>query len=208
MHLTDLDIEALDRIERMNIINSVTGIKPANLIGTISPEGTTNVAIFSSVVHLGSHPPLLGFILRPHYETKRDTYENIIKTKYYTINHVHRSFIKNAHYTSAKFESPVSEFKSCNLTEEYINGFQVPFVKESKLKLGLEFQQEVPIELNKTSLIIGRILLAIIPDEVLEEDGHMDLSAIDDVGISGLNSYYGINKLVTFPYARPGEMDM
>ncbi len=42
----------------------MTGIKPANLIGTISKNQVSSLAIFSSVVHLGSNPALLGFVLR------------------------------------------------------------------------------------------------------------------------------------------------
>ena len=46
MLLDKNDIYELDRIKRLNIINSITGIKPANLIGTKSKEGVNNVAIF------------------------------------------------------------------------------------------------------------------------------------------------------------------
>ena len=53
--MTNQDIDKLERYYRANLINSVTGYKPANLIGTINDEGITNVAIFSSVVHLGSN---------------------------------------------------------------------------------------------------------------------------------------------------------
>ena len=65
MQYTKEDIAALDRISRLKIINSVTGVKPANLIGTINKRGITNLAVFSSVVHLGSNPALLGLISRP-----------------------------------------------------------------------------------------------------------------------------------------------
>ena len=47
MMYTKKDIEQLDRISRLKIINAVTGIKPANLIGTISNAKVTNLAIFS-----------------------------------------------------------------------------------------------------------------------------------------------------------------
>ena len=43
----------MDKIKRLNIVNSITGIKPGNLIATMSKENETNLAIFSSVVHLG-----------------------------------------------------------------------------------------------------------------------------------------------------------
>ena len=35
MYLSKQDIEKLPRINRLNMINSVVGIKPANLIGTL-----------------------------------------------------------------------------------------------------------------------------------------------------------------------------
>jgi flavin reductase (DIM6/NTAB) family NADH-FMN oxidoreductase RutF len=131
-----------------NLINAVTGIKSANLIGTISNAGEKNLAIFSSVIHLGSNPPLIGFIVRPSGEVPRHTYENIRENGFYTINHVHREFIEQAHYTSAKFDRAVSEFEACRLTEEYVGDFPAPFVKESRLKLGMQLEQELPIALK------------------------------------------------------------
>lgn len=61
---------------RANLINKVSGFKPANLIGTKSKSGQTNLAVFNSVVHIGANPPYLGFILRPT-TVERHTYENI-----------------------------------------------------------------------------------------------------------------------------------
>jgi flavin reductase (DIM6/NTAB) family NADH-FMN oxidoreductase RutF len=206
MHITKQDILDLDRIRRLNMINSVTGIKPANLLGTISAEGKTNLAIFSSVLHLGSNPALLGFILRPGGEKTRHTYRNIKETGYYTINHVHKSFALNAHYTSAKFEPEVSEFSACRLTEEYLAGFKAPFVRESRLKLGLSFQDEISIALNDTLLVIGEVEHLFLPDDIMDQEGHLDLIKVDDVGIAGLNSYYSLRRLNKFPYARPGEL--
>ena len=64
-HFTKKNILEMDKVKRLNIVNSITGIKPGNLIGTISNDNFPNLAIFSSIVHLGSNPALLGFILRP-----------------------------------------------------------------------------------------------------------------------------------------------
>ncbi|RRB04383.1 flavin reductase family protein [Larkinella rosea] len=206
MHLTKEDIENTERIRRLNIINSVTGIKPANLIGSISEDGESNLAIFSSVIHLGSNPALLGLIVRPDREAGQHTYDNILKTGFYTINHVQESFIEPAHYTSAKFKRDESEFDKCHFTEEYLPDFMAPFVKESTLKLGMKFRQIIPIELNKTVLVIGEIEQLIVPDEAVDNEGHIDLSRVKDVGISGLNSYYKLEKIAQFPYARPQSL--
>ncbi|MGJ8661580.1 MAG: flavin reductase family protein, partial [Bacteroidota bacterium] len=139
MHLTKEDIKNTDKVDRLNLINGLTGIKPANLIGTVSNDGQENVAIFSSVVHLGSNPALFGFILRPAGDVPRNTYENIKETGFYTINHVHESIVENAHFTSAKFPGDVSEFDKCGLTPIYKEGFKAPFVENAFVQLGMRF---------------------------------------------------------------------
>lgn len=204
MHFRKKDIDILDRITRLKIINSVTGIKPANLIGTIDKSGKSNLAIFSSVIHLGSNPALIGFISRPKTEEVGHTFTNISETGYYTINHIHPEFIKNAPYTSAKFRKEVSEFECCNLTEEFLDEFKAPFVKESSFKMGLRFREKIDITLNDTILVIGEIVELILPETVsLEED--IDLQQTNSVGISGLNTYYSFTKLQQHPFVRLSE---
>jgi flavin reductase (DIM6/NTAB) family NADH-FMN oxidoreductase RutF len=206
MQLTKEDIQKLERTKRLNIINAVSGIKPANLIGTIGDDGQTNVAIFSSVFHLGSNPALLGFIMRPTEDVPRHTYDNIQQNGFYTINHVPIEIVEKAHYTSAKIDRSISEFDRCGLTEEYIGDFRAPFVKECFLKVGLKKVAEVPIEINGTILMIGEIHHLVIPDEAVDEKGYIDLSLYNTAGISGLNSYYSLAPIASFPYARPNEI--
>jgi flavin reductase (DIM6/NTAB) family NADH-FMN oxidoreductase RutF len=205
MIYTKEDIEKLDTVTKLKIINSVTGIKPANLIGTINKKGKTNLAVFSSIVHLGSSPPLLGFISRPETSEVGHTYRNIKETGHYTINHIHPDFVKQAHYTSAKFHATISEFDRCNLTEEHNNNFKVPFVKESTFKMGMSFKQAIDIELNGTVLIIGEVEHLIMPDNAIV-DNDIDLERTNSVGISGLNSYYSLKKIEKHPYVRVSEV--
>ena len=202
MNCTKQDILDCDRIKRLNIINSISGIKPGNLIGSISDKGTTNLAIISSVVHLSSNPPLIGFIMRPRGEVKRDTYNNIRENHLFTINHIPTSHIEQAHYTSAKFDTEISEFDRCGFTPEYIEGFKAPFVKESKIKMGLKLVEEIPIPSSKTTMIIGEIQQLVLPDNAMNETGYINLEQAGTAGIAGLNSYYKLQFLDSFPYAR------
>jgi flavin reductase (DIM6/NTAB) family NADH-FMN oxidoreductase RutF len=96
------EIQDLGKIFKINLINSCSGFKSANLLGSISNEGIPNVAVFSSVTHLGSNPPTLGFILRPT-TVPRDTYKNIKENGIFTINHIYEDIIEDAHHTSAKY---------------------------------------------------------------------------------------------------------
>jgi flavin reductase (DIM6/NTAB) family NADH-FMN oxidoreductase RutF len=201
LHLSSADLEHYERFYRANLVNSITGYKPAMLIGTQNKEGQNNLAIFSSVVHLGADPALVGFIQRP-IGVSGDTFRNIMANGVYTINHVHEGFIEKAHYTSAKFESGISEFDACKLTPYYIEGFSAPFVSESRVRLGMELVEVVPIIHNNTSLVIGRIKHILLDPECLEDDGNINLGKLNSVAVSGLENYHQVQKLRSFPYAK------
>lgn len=89
MQYNKQDIADSDCITRLKIIISVTGIKPANLTGTICDNGKTNVAVFSSEVHLRSIPPLFGFNAKPQTKEVGHTFQNIGGNGQYTIYHIH-----------------------------------------------------------------------------------------------------------------------
>jgi flavin reductase (DIM6/NTAB) family NADH-FMN oxidoreductase RutF len=206
MYWSKEDIINTNKIKRLNLINSVSGTKSANLIGSKSESGQENLAIFSSVIHLGSNPALLGFVLRPDKDVRRHTYDNIIASESYTINSIHASFIDKAHYTSAKFSVDESEFEKCKLEAQYLNEFNAPFVKASKLKMALTLQEVVDIKINSCKLIIGSIEHLHVDQEAIEENGQVNLQKLDTVAIGGLNSYYALNQIGHFPYARTSEL--
>jgi len=201
MRFNTSQLSELEKQYRTNLINCLSGCKPVVLIGTKNNTGKTNVAVFSNIVHIGAHPPLMGFIQRP-VENDSHTYKNIKETGYFTINHVHKVFLEKAHFTSARFEKEVSEFSACRLTEDYIDGFHSPFVKESRVKAGLKFVKEIPIEINNTILIIGQVEQLLVDDEALLLDGNIDLSLTENVCAGGLENYYEIRARRQFPYAK------
>ena len=201
MQLEKKEIDKLERIYRLNLVNSITGVKPANLIATRSKDGNDNVAIFSSVVHLGSKPAQIGFIVRPAGENPRDTFLNIKETGFYTINHISTSFIEKAHYTSANLDLNESEFERMNIDKEFISDFHAPFVKDSAVKIGLKHIESLLLP-NKCTLVIGEIILIKAIDESVNEFGELDLENYDCVGISGLGSYYKLKKLNSYPHVK------
>ena len=200
MYFLKKDIQSLESTYRINIINSITGIKPANLIGTIAKNNITNLAIFSSVVHIGSNPALIGMFSRPVEKVVRNTLTNILSTKMYTINHVHEKYYKNAHKTSVKYSQEESEFDKCNFNEEYLYNFKAPFVKESIIKIGMKYIDHIDINLNNTVLIIGEVQNITIDDSIVSDNGYLNLENAKSVGISGCNSYYSLKKINDLEY--------
>ena len=199
MKFQSKDIKKLNKVYRLNLINSITGIKPGNLIATKSKSGEDNVAIFSSVVHLGSSPAQIGFVLRPQKTRKSDTYINISDSKFYTINHISKEMYVKAHNTSIKDD--VSEFDLLNIKKEFKDDFYAPYVKKSPIKLGMKMIDMIELP-NDCLFVIGEIENLYIESKLLNLDGTLDLEVGDIMGIGGLNTYYELNKIDTLPYVR------
>jgi flavin reductase (DIM6/NTAB) family NADH-FMN oxidoreductase RutF len=203
--ISTIDLKALDKVPRLNLVNSVTGYKSANLIGSISKEGKPNLAIFSSVTHLGSDPALLGFIMRPA-TVPRDTYKNIKETEYFTVNHITKNLIQRAHQTSASYDDTVSEFNETQIEPEYLNSIKQPFVKESPVRLLCKYVNEYLIEENGCIHIIASIEEIYFEEKLLNKDYWLQLEKGNIVAINGLDGYCLPKLIDRFEYARPNIM--
>ncbi len=203
-YFTGEDITNMEQRYRAAFINSLSGFKSASLIGTIDNKGNTNLAIFSSVVHLGANPALIGFINRPD-STSRHTLENILETGFFTINHINHFIYKAAHQTSARYPKEVSEFDATGLTTEFGNQFKAPYVKESHIKFGLAFAEKHDLKINGTMLIIGKVVEVMLPEDCLSPQGAIDVEKASTITISGLDSYHTTQKLARLSYAKPDK---
>jgi len=202
---TPAEWQSWERFYRANFINSLTGFKSASLIGTVNAQGVPNLGIFSSIVHIGSDPALIGFINRP-IAAAPHTLANIKANGFYTVNHIHASFLAQAHQTSAKYPDEVNEFTEVGLTEAYLEGVKVPFVKESPIKYLLSLKEIVPITLNATFLVIGQ-LEQVLMDPSLQptSDGFLHLDQVGSICSNGLDAYYNTNLIDRFAYAKPDK---
>ena len=202
--ITKEDLSQMSKVPRLNLVNCVTGYKSANLIGTVSTEGVLNVAVFSSVTHLGSEPPLLGFILRPT-TVPRDTYKNMKETGYFTVNHITEEMIADAHHTSSSYDETISEFDKTNLEPEFIDNLKVPFVKGSPVKLLCRYVNEYKIEENDCIHIIAAIETIYADYTLFHNDEWMQLDRGNVVAINGLDGYAVPKLSDRFHYARPDK---
>lgn len=198
------EIQSWERFYRANFINSLTGFKSVSLLGSVNKNGRSNLGVFSSIVHIGSDPPLIGYINRPR-KAAPHTMANIELTGAYTINHIHPSFLEKAHQTSAKYPEGVSEFEEVGLTEQFVGNFPAPFVKESLVRYALTLKEILPIHSNDTYLVVGKIHSIQMEDDLLSPDGFIDLHKAGTVCSNGIDGYYTTKPLVRFSYAKPGH---
>jgi len=140
---TAADIAGMELLARVQFATSLPGAKPISLIGTTDRSGQANLAPFSSVLHLGSSPCLLGMVSRPDL-VDRHTLANLTEMRAWTINHLHPEILDAAHQCSAKYPRDVSEFDATGLTAHDHPGFPAPFVKESRFRIGRNWKTLSP----------------------------------------------------------------
>lgn len=201
MQFSNEKIAQLDKRYRTHLINSLSGFKSANLIGTVDGDNHLNLSIVSSVVHLGADPALIGMVIRPH-SVPRHTFENLTETEVFTVNQVSQQIYQAAHQTSARYDKQQSEFEQVGLTPQWIDGFKAPFVAQSKLKYGVRLVEVKHLDINSTEFVIGEITVIDVETEALQQDGFVDIEALDTVAISGLDSYHHTSRLARLSYAK------
>jgi flavin reductase (DIM6/NTAB) family NADH-FMN oxidoreductase RutF len=203
LHLLLDDILALDSMYRRHFMNTLPGPRGVHLVGTKGYRGAENLGVFSSFVHISaSSPPLLGFIMRP-LTVPRDTYHNIKANKWFTVNTLHPDFLDKAHQTSANYPTGESEFAATGLTPEYSEVCKAPYVAESRVRLGLTFEEEHKISGIETYFIVGRVREIFLPDAAVAATGHVDHELLQTMSVAGLDNYHEVGKGRRLPYARP-----
>ncbi|MBQ4890397.1 flavin reductase [Shewanella sp. MMG014] len=225
-HFSSADINGFAARQRARFINSLSGFKSANLVATIDEQGITNLAMISSVFHIGASPALVGMIIRPtavqptpenntlkkanisaaeNKAVPRNTLANIKRTGGYTINHVSADIYQQAHQTSARYDDAISEFDAVGLTETYIDGVAAPFVQQSQLKFSLSVREIVPLTINNTILVIGEVTHVLVDDAAVKTDGYIDIESLNTTTVSGLDSYHTTQRIARLSYAKTNE---
>jgi flavin reductase (DIM6/NTAB) family NADH-FMN oxidoreductase RutF len=202
VQLTSDDIRRMAPRRRAAFVNSLTGFKPANLVGTVSADGRTNLAIMSSAVHLGSDPALLALVIRPGGE-ERHTLANILARGYYSLNHVTSDIIEQAHQTAARYPQDTCEFAATGLTARWVDGFAAPLVAEAGLQIGLQLREHQKLAINGTHLVIGEVVLVELQPSWLDDAGGVNPVRSDSVALSGLDTYHAARPLKQMAYAKP-----
>ena len=198
------DLQNLDTAYRRNFINSLSGYKSINLIGTIDTEGNPNLAIYNTIIHVSSNPPMLAMLVRTPVKP-RHTLTNIRETGVYTLNHIKQEFFNKAHQTAARYHGKKSEFEIVGLKQWYSEHFKAPFVHESPVKIGFELREEYTLKSNGAILIIGEIVEATVQQNAILSDGLVDLGVTGTITASGLDTYYTTRKIARLSFAKPDE---
>ena len=89
------------------------------------------------------------------------------------------------------------------MNSEYLSNFQAPFVAGAPVKIAMKFIEEYHIKSNSTILLVGEIIDLHVNDNMVEEDGFINLTNGETAVINGLDGYAIPNLKKRMGYQRP-----
>jgi len=146
--------------------------RPIALVSTVSHDGIRNLAPFSFFTGISSKPTLICFCPgpRPAGGPRKDTLENISRTKEFVVNIVSEEIAEAMNLTAGEYPPEADEFAIAGLTAIPSDLVRPPRVAEShvnmecRLYLSIEFS-ELP---GGGNLVIGEVLRFHVDDRIVE----------------------------------------
>jgi flavin reductase (DIM6/NTAB) family NADH-FMN oxidoreductase RutF len=176
--------------------------RPIAWVSTISPNGTTNLAPFSFFNGVSAQPAALCFSAVNNRDgSPKDTIRNIESVGEFVVNIVPASLVEVMNQTSFEYPPEHSEIEATGLEVLPSQRVRPPRVKTSPIHLECELIQIVKIGDGPAAgnLVIGKILLAHVADEVLNESGQIDPAMVDAVGRMGTADYCWTRQRFSLP---------
>ena len=181
--------------------------RPIGWISTVSPEGVHNLAPYSQFQNLNFDPAYVMFSAgQTTTGARKDTVANIEATGEFVYNMATYD-LRDAVNRSAQEVSPeVDEFELAGLTKAPSIRVKPCRVAESPVQFECRYHQTLRLAgngpKNATDVVIGRVVLVHIKDDVIRPDGRLDILKIRPLARLGYYDYTSIESV--FEMVIPG----
>jgi len=195
----EIDPEHLDRKAAYKLMISVIVPRPIALVSTISAEGRTNLAPFSFFNGVSSQPPIVMLAVGGRRTGRKDTWNNIEATGEFVVNVVIPEIVDAMVVASGDYPPEVDEIDLTRLTRVPSRRVRPPRIGESPVQM--ECRLEKMEEVAGTALILGRVLLYHVRDDLLEGGG-VDPSRLRPIARLGGELYSRLGEIFEKPRPR------
>ncbi|KAG1862577.1 hypothetical protein DFJ58DRAFT_700497 [Suillus subalutaceus] len=202
------DLSDISPREVYPLLTSCIVPRPIALVSSMSSDGIPNLAPFRGVFSVAHNPPLLSISFSHAVRTgkSKDTKENILATKEFTVSIMSEPFIEAANITCVDAPADIDEWDISGLTRSTSIDVRSPWVKESAIGFECELFHSYEICLPNSSevtntLVLGLIKRAHVRESVLTASGTVDPAKLRAVSRLGGDMYARIGE--GFELARP-----
>lgn len=197
-----LDPQDMATTDVYKIIAGCVVPRPIGFISTVSSGGVANAAPFSFFNAISHNPPMVCMSISPIYKTgsRKDTLNNILETGEFVANIVDETIARAQDYCSNYFPPEVDEIQASGLTARSSHRVKAPLIEESPVNLECRLLQAMPLPESPYTLVIGRVLLMHVREDILQANGRIDARRLAAVGRMTGNSYIHTRDLFTLEH--------
>ena len=203
------DASSLTGVQLQNILQYVIAPRPICFASTINKKGEVNLSPFSYFNLFSVQPPICVFSpsRRLRDNTTKHTLDNINEVAECVINIVSYEMVAQTSLASCEYPQGVNEFVKAGFTMLPSEIVQPTRVAESPVQLECRIQQVVSLgeKAGAGNLVIAEILRIHLSENILDDKGNIDQTALDLVARLGGNWYARINKDALFQLEKPNE---
>ncbi len=180
--------------------------RPIGWISTISADGIHNLAPYSQFQNLGFDPPYVMFSANVGRGRRKDTVVNIEETGEFVYNMATYDLREAVNRSAADVPPDVDEFELAGVTKAPSIRVRPSRVAESPVHFECLHYQTVRLPGSRGSgsadVVIGRVVLIHIKDEVILPDGRLNILKIRPLARLGYYDYTTVDS--TFEMVIPG----
>ncbi len=181
--------------------------RPIAFASTVDAQGRVNLSPFSFFNCFSAKPPVLVFspARRVRDNTTKHTLENCLATKQVVINIGNYGIVEQMSLASVEYPEGVDEFVKSGLTPVASEKVKPPRVAECFVSFECEVQEIVHLgqEGGAGNLIICKVLLAHVNEQVLEANGKINPFKMDYISRLGGDWYARIIPESLFEVPKP-----
>jgi flavin reductase (DIM6/NTAB) family NADH-FMN oxidoreductase RutF len=182
--------------------------RPIGWISTISPEGIHNLAPYSQFQNLTFDPPYVMFAANQNTLGKRkDSVVNAEQIGEFVYNMATYELRDAMNRSAPEVPPDVDEFKLAGLTKAASIKVKPCRVAESPIQFECRYHQTIRLPGNglmgTVDIIIGRVVMVHIKDDVIRPDGRLDILKIRPLARLGYYDYTTVDSI--FEMVIPGN---
>lgn len=195
----EIDLSTVDARHAHDLMTSCIVPRPIAWVSSINSEGKANLAPFSFFTGVSWAPPIVAFSAVNRSDgTKKHTVANIEHNKEFVINIVSLDLLKAMEYSARPI--PLGDDESC-IEGIHLSASQTvkPYrIQEAKVSLecALEHIVRVSEGANAGNLILGRVQLLYVRDDLVINGREADWRGLNALGRLSGNRYCAINSII------------
>jgi len=182
--------------------------RPIAWISTLSKDGVHNLAPYSQFQNLTFDPPYVMFAANQTSQGRRkDTVVNAEETGEFVYNMATYSLRQAVNLSASEVPPEVDEFDLAGVTRESCIRVKPCRVAESPVQFECIHHQTLRLPgkgaMGTVDVVIGKVVLVHIKDEVIGKDGRLDIIKIRPLARLGYYDYTTVDSL--FEMVIPGD---